>query len=98
MRTFYVRVEHIVKVELDETKFTADFMAQFASTISDFDTLEQHAEHIAQLAAREVYGLSRHVPSEFVEGYGPIGLMGISAEVRNTEVEEDTQALARWVS
>ena len=98
MRKFYVRVEHIVEVELDDTKFTPEFMAEFSATITDFDTLEQHAEHIAQLAAREVYGLNRRVPSEFVEGYGPIGEMGISASVKSTEVEEDTQALARWVS
>lgn len=98
MRTFYVKVEQIVEVKLDETKFTPEFMAQFASTISDFETLEQHAEHIAQLAAREVHGLSEYVPSEFVEGYGPIGLMGISASVRNTQVEEDTEALAGWVN
>lgn len=87
MKTIYVRVKQIVAVQLDETKFTDQFMEQFASSISDFDCIEQHAEHIGQLAAREVYTFSKYSPKEFVEGYGEIGDFGIVADVIETEIE-----------
>ena len=46
---------------------------------------DDHAEHLAQLVARGVAELSPYLPKEFVEGYGPIGEMGISAEVHDCE-------------
>lgn len=96
MRTVFVRVKQVVKVDLDETKFTPEFMAQFAESISDFDCIEQHAEHIGQLAAREVYAFSPHQPKEFVEGYGPIGDFGIVAEVVEFEIEHAASQEDFW--
>lgn len=95
-KTIYVRVKQLVKVDLDETKFTPEFMAQFAGSISDFDCIEQHAEHIGQLAAREVHSFSPYNRKEFVEGYGPIGDFGIVAEVVETEIEHGASPEDFW--
>ena len=96
MKTIFVRVTQVVKVDLDETKFTPEFMAEFAGSISDFDCIEQHAEHIGQLAAREVYSFSQHNRKEFVEGYGPIGDFGIVASVIETEIEHAAAPEEFW--
>lgn len=79
MRTFRVTVEQIIEVQLDETKFSDEFMKEFRSQFFNFDTLEEHAEHIGQLQAREIIDLS--VMPEFIEGYGPSQDMGIKAQV-----------------
>lgn len=94
MKTFRVRVTQIVDVTLDDTKFTPEFMAEFAGSISDFERIEQHAQHIGQLAGREVYSLNKHLPKEFVEGYGEIGAMGISAVV--LEGAEEVEVNGEW--
>ncbi len=72
-RTVLVSME--VDVTVDETTFTPEFMAEFQAYFFDFDTIEDHICHIAQLEAREV--LNRN----FTEGYGPLSKMGIEAEV-----------------
>lgn len=78
MLTFLVEVTQTVSVTLDNTKFDEKFMEGFRESFYPFYELKDHAEHIAQLMAREVmYGDD---PKEFVEGYGPIGEMGISAK------------------
>jgi hypothetical protein len=61
-------------------------MEEFRESFYPFFTIEEHAQHVAQLSAREVcnFGYNR---KEFVEGYGPIGDMGIWAEVKDTEME-----------
>jgi hypothetical protein len=79
--TFNIEVRQIVRVTLDETKFTPEFMAEFRQSFYPFDTIERHAEHLGQLVARGVHDLSPYSPDEFVEGYGAIGEMGISAEI-----------------
>jgi hypothetical protein len=96
MKTIYVLVKQTVKVELDETKFTPEFLEEFAAHFFDYECVEQHAEHIGQLAAREVYAFNRHRPTEFVEGYGEIGKFGITAEVINTELEHATDPGELW--
>ena len=87
LRTFDVEVIQTVRVTLDASKFTPAFMAEFQRTITPLFDLEEHAEYLADLAARGVAELNSHVPDEFVEGYGPIGDMGISAEVMECEVD-----------
>lgn len=87
LQTFEVEVTQIVRVTLDPSQFTPEFMSEFRESFFPFDTIEEHAEHIAQLAAREVYSLNPYLPDEFVEGYGPIGKMGISATVDDCETE-----------
>jgi hypothetical protein len=77
---FTVEVTQIVTVTLDETKFTSEFMDEFRQSFFQFDTLEEHAEHLAQLAARGIAEPSKHC-GEFIEGYGPSVDMGITTNV-----------------
>lgn len=70
-----VEVTFYVDVEMDETKFTPEFMEEFRKYFFPFDCLDDHACHIAQLAAREV------LDEKFTEGYGPLKDMGIKANV-----------------
>lgn len=85
-RKFRVEVTQLVEVELDASKFDADFMQEFRSSFFSFDTIEGHAEHIAQLQARGVIDVSGR-SSEFIEGYGPSEEMGISANVIEADVD-----------
>ena len=87
LQTFHVEVTQSVRITLDPSKFTPEFMAEFRASFYKFDTLSEHAAHLAQLAARGIAELNRDLPKEFVEGYGPIGEMGISAEVLDCEEE-----------
>ena len=50
-------------IEIDENVFDEERMAHFKRYFYDFDTLEEHAEHIAQFRAR----FGEH---DFIEGYG----------------------------
>lgn len=81
LKTFEVDVTQRVRVKLDPTKFTPEFMAEFRQSFFRLYEIDEHAEHLAQLAARGVVELSPYLPKEFVEGYGPIGEMGVSAEI-----------------
>lgn len=83
--TFTVEVTQIVEVKLDAAKFDDAFMAEFRASFYDFDTIEEHAEHIAQLQARGLIDVS-YRSGEFIEGYGPHQDMGIGARVIDTEV------------
>jgi hypothetical protein len=70
-----VEVRFVVDVEMDDSKFTPEFMEEFRKTFFDFETLDEHACHLAQLAAREV------LDENFTEGYGPLKGMGIKTQV-----------------
>jgi len=70
MKKFKVVVTQFIEVTLDETKFDEQFVEDFKASFFDFQTLEEHAMHLAQLRARGVNG-------EFIEGYGPVKDMGI---------------------
>lgn len=87
MKTLIFEVTQTVEVTVDEAKFTPEFMAEFRAHFFDFDTVADHAGHIAQLQARGVIELdiSR---DEFIEGYGPASGMGIAAKVTETTVDE----------
>lgn len=74
-----VLVETRVEVEVDESKFTPEFMEEFRGSFFDFETVEEHIEHIGQLEAREV------LETRFTEGYGPLKDLGISARVLGVE-------------
>lgn len=87
MKTFEIEVRQTVKVTLDESKFTPEFMQEFRASFFLFETVEEHAEHVAQLAARGIHDFSKYRRDEFVEGYGPIGEFGIIAEVIEMEME-----------
>lgn len=67
-----VAVTQVVEVTLDESKFDADFMAEFVQHFFPIDTIHEHAEHLAQLYARGIYD-----NGDFIEGYGDAKDMGI---------------------
>jgi len=77
MKEYQVEVTQVVKVKIDETKFTEDFMAEFRAGMYPFEDVEDHIKHLAQLGAREQIGSFE----PFVEGYGPIAGMGIEVEI-----------------
>lgn len=87
IRTFHVVVTQHVEIKLDADKFDEAFMAEFRESFFPYFDLEDHAMHLAQLKAREVAELSPYIPKEFVEGYGEIGLMGISGRVVQCQEE-----------
>jgi hypothetical protein len=70
-----VDVTFSVEVEVDETKFTDQWLADWRKAFYQFGSIEDHIEHIAQLAARDLLN------PPFTEGYGPLSDMGISAKV-----------------
>jgi|TARA_R100000093_G_scaffold41509_1_gene21662 hypothetical protein len=88
MATFTVDVTQRIEVNLDEAKFDEAFMAEFRDYFFSFDSIEEHAEHIAQLQARGIVSLEGYAPREFIEGYGLAKEMGISARVIDTEIEQ----------
>lgn len=66
-------VSHDVEVYLDESKFDEAFIAEFQASFYDFDTIDEHREHLAQLFARGIVDEF----TDFIEGYGPPKEMGI---------------------
>jgi hypothetical protein len=75
-----VAVTQVVEVEVDENKFTEEWMTEWRQTFYPFRSVDRHIKHIAQLEARG--GLSK----DFTEGYGPLADMGIKAKVVSTEI------------
>ncbi|MBY8333154.1 hypothetical protein [Qipengyuania pacifica] len=87
-QTFTVEVTQTIEVELDPAKFDDTFMEEFRASFFPFYTLEQHAEHIAQLQARGIIDLDGFLSDlEFVEGYGPVRKMGLKARVTDSDTE-----------
>lgn len=76
-----VNVTLTVEVEVDESKFTEEWMAEWRGSFYNFHTVQQHIEHIAQLEARGL--LFR----DFTEGYGPLADMGIMARAMAQDEE-----------
>lgn len=85
IRKFTVEVTQTIEVSLDADKFDAAFMAEFRESFFDFDTIEEHAEHIAQQQARGVIDVS-YQGGEFIEGYGDHRDMSINARCVDTEI------------
>lgn len=85
LRAFDVEVTQHVKVTLDADAFDEAFMEEFRDGFFPFTTLQDHAEHIAQLHARGIVE-----SGDFIEGYGEPDEMGIAVEVEFT----DTAALS----
>lgn len=77
-----VIVTMYVDVEVDETKFTEEFMQEFREAFYDFHTVDDHIEHLATLFARGlVYNGS------FIEGYGETEDMGIKFKMIDIDRE-----------
>lgn len=73
MMTKTVSMECSVNVTVDESKFTPEFMEEFRKYFYDFDTVDDHIAHLAQLVIRGL--VNQH--SAFIEGYGKPDSMGI---------------------
>jgi hypothetical protein len=69
-----VKVTTHIDVEIDESKFTPEFMEAFREGFFPFHTLEDHVEHLARNRALGVLGWRS---DSFAEGYGPLDDMGI---------------------
>ena len=80
MSKFTITVSHLVEVDLDESKFTPDFMSEFRENFYPFLSIEDHANHIAQLKVRELL-------MPFIEGYGPALDFGIDAEIVDVSMD-----------
>jgi len=85
IRKFRVIVTQEVIVTLDAEKFDEAFMQEFRESFFNFDTLEEHAEHIGQLEARGLWS------EDFTEGYGPPAEMGIT--VLEGYIDQEVEAL-----
>lgn len=83
-----VTVTQLIEVDMDDSKFDANFMAEFVASFFPYDTLEEHARHLAQLYAR---GIATGFSDDFIEGYGPVADMGI----RFHEVDIETELEAK---
>jgi hypothetical protein len=84
MTTRIIRVVTEVEITLDEDKFDNVFMEDFNANFFEFDTIEEHYEHLAQLYVRGITD-----GTNFIEGYGMPDEMGISfdsVEVVETEI------------
>lgn len=71
----FVQVLTNVEIELDETKFTPQWISDFRRIMYPFEDITAHAEHIAQLATRGMLN------KDFTEGYGRLADMGIKAKI-----------------
>lgn len=83
MKKFKVKVERVDEyvIEFDENVINKEFIDNFKEYLYDFDTLEEHAEHIAQFRAR--FG------ERFIEGYGNVMVNGrVPFMVKEEEVEK----------
>ena len=85
MKTFQIEIVQVVTVKLDETKFDETFMSEFRYSFFQFDSIEEHAEHIAQLQARGIIDVE--ISGEFIEGYGDSEKMGITAKVETLDTD-----------
>lgn len=75
-----IEVTFYVNVEVDENKFTPEFMDEYRENFYQFNDIDDHMKHIAQLEARDLL-------MRFTEGYGPISEFGIKAETVAVTVE-----------
>lgn len=68
-----VVVTQTIEVEVDETKFTPEFMAEFREHFYNFHTMKEHVGHLGQLYARDLVDEY----TIFIEGYGDVKKLGI---------------------
>lgn len=76
-----VQVVFEVEVTVDESKFTPEWLAEWRESFYNFHSVEDHIEHIAQLAARDA------LHPNFTDGYGALADMGIEARVVSQQQE-----------
>ena len=79
-------VNQTISVEVDESKFTPEFMAAYYEHMTELETIDEHRKHLAELYAT---GRIDGYPSEEVEGYGKLSDMGIKLSVVCCEVDDE---------
>lgn len=84
MSKWFAVVETELSIEVDETKFTEEWMAEFRKSFYQFYTVQDHVEHLAQLQARGIVELPDS--RAFIEGYGNPADMGIKIITIDVEV------------
>lgn len=77
-----IEVRQCVEVEIDETKFTEEFMKTFREVFFNNQTIDDHMMHLAQLYCRGIADQDC-----FIEGYGEAKDMGIKFYDNDIEVE-----------
>jgi hypothetical protein len=77
-----VDVRQRVKVTIDSTKMTPEWMSSFRETFYDFRTVDDHIRHLAQLYVRGIA-----YETCFIEGYGEAKEMGIKFE----DIDQDEE-------
>lgn len=78
-------VSQTVYVTVDEGAFNPEFMEEFRQNFYDFDTIDEHREHLASLYARGIVDDF----SDFIEGYGNPDEFGIKFREGPVLVEEE---------
>lgn len=74
-------------IEFDENIINKEWMKDFREYFYGFDTLEEHAEHLAQFRAR--FG-----DQDFIEGYGVVNVNGADPRWTNkTARRTDEEAI-----
>lgn len=76
MITRDVEITRVVRVTVDETKFTPEFLEEFARFITNYDTVDEHITYLAGLHAAGVID-----ESSFAEGYGKLEDFGVRFEI-----------------
>ena len=84
IKKFKVTVTQIVEVELDDSKLNDDFNKEFSATMWDVDCLQDHANHIGQMEARDLIG-----SDGFLEGYGDLKKLNCKAQVVDQHEESE---------
>ncbi len=87
MSKYSVTFNVVVDLELDESKFDENFMESFKDYFYDFDSLNEHIEHLAQLYLRGIYD-----NGSFIEGYGKADNMGIKfhhIDILDSEIDKN---------
>lgn len=77
-----VTVTQQIGVTIDETKINKFFIEEFKRDFYNFNTVDDHIEHLVQLYARGL--IDNH---SFIEGYGEAKDMGIRFEAINQDEE-----------
>ena len=78
-----ITVCQIISVTVDEGKFTEEFMSEFRQFFFDYDTIDEHIEHLADLYARGIVDEF----SGFIEGYGDPKDFGIQFKLVDSYME-----------
>ena len=87
MSEYTVNVTQKVKVTLDETKFTDEFMQEFRESFYSLNTIEDHASNLAYLYATDQ--ILNYLTEPFAEGYGELKDFGVTFEGLAHDVEFD---------